>query len=388
VGVITLCAYERFLIRVYTIKIPYTSCLLLRALHPAIQFYPSLTYLYVPVVYRVFTCVAHHCIFAPVTVSRFRPIIPDIYMCFTLYSAIQQASLNHTPPAPALEFPFRADTSQSGASGGFSLFGFGRSPGKSAQARGEEVPTSCVVDADTLRSVSGAGNGSHKTSSAGELRFLCGVMAVREIVCLGCPRWLRFLTVHRTGRCCCSLCNCVVCVLTGGNEGTGCAYSFQVRVQGSQGTEVTVTYVSSQHKVPPLCALIYLAFQLCACVSERCFTVRTCWGQVRNSTSVPFDQFRTRWVPNKASPYDSACVRYRRWTAWPRRVAKSSACPAARWLPHSRCKQTSISSTPHPSLVRKVPHLLRRVAPAATMDPIKVQAQRATAMSCRSGGVS
>jgi hypothetical protein len=76
-------------------------------------------------------------------------------------------------------------------------------------------------------------------------------------------------------------------VHTGGNDSTGCAYSFDVRVLGDQGTEVTVTYTSPQHKVPHLfCALIYLAFLLCACVAERCFAVRNCWGQVRNCTDV------------------------------------------------------------------------------------------------------
>jgi hypothetical protein len=106
-----------------------------------------------------------------VTVSRFPCSLTLLY--FTLYSAIQQASRNHAPLAPALEFPFRADISPSGASGGFSLFGFGRSPGKSApQSRGEEVPTSCVVDPDTLRSLSGAGYESRKTTTAGELGFL------------------------------------------------------------------------------------------------------------------------------------------------------------------------------------------------------------------------
>jgi hypothetical protein len=96
-------------------------------------------------------------------------LYPDTSVLHTLYSTIQQASRHNAPLAPALEFPLRADTSQSGASGGFSLFGFGRSPGKSApQSRGEELPTSCVVDADTLRSVGGAGNGSHKTTTEGE----------------------------------------------------------------------------------------------------------------------------------------------------------------------------------------------------------------------------
>jgi hypothetical protein len=96
-------------------------------------------------------------------------LYPDTSVLHTLYSTIQQASRNHTPLPPALEFPFRADISPSGASGGFSLFGFGRSPGKSApQSRGEEVPTSCVVDPDTLRSLSGAGYESHKTTTEGE----------------------------------------------------------------------------------------------------------------------------------------------------------------------------------------------------------------------------
>jgi hypothetical protein len=95
-------------------------------------------------------------------------------------------------------------------------------------------------------------------------------MAMRELVVSWVPAvtWLciRSFPQPRPGRCCCSLYNCVVGVLAGGSEGTGCAYSFQVRVQGSQGTEVTVTYTSPQHKVLPRCALVYLAFLLGACL--------------------------------------------------------------------------------------------------------------------------
>jgi hypothetical protein len=159
-------------IRVYTIKIPYISFVAVASC--AVSCHAFLSFADVSVLCLVHGVLyvwlrASHCSLRYVSYRIEIPTLyPDTSDLHTLYSTIQQASRNHAPLAPSLEFPFRADTSQSGASGGFSLFGFGRSPGKSAQARGEEVPTSCVVDADTLRSVSGAGNGSHKTTTEGE----------------------------------------------------------------------------------------------------------------------------------------------------------------------------------------------------------------------------